>query len=215
MSGNRTRGVCVTGRNVTNYTNTDLFLFQNLKRWIRSPMFEFQRARCCNRGNYSSFDHTMVDTPHPIRTAKLSTIGPNQYCGGGPRGNLGCRMFFSFPAPFFFFFGARHCTRRLQPSFDQTTMDIPHPIRTAKSSIVGPNQYCGGGPRGNLGCRMFFFFSLVKKKKEKCKRVRPIFFSPKSHPVFRPSRTHLPSKKKKKKTNRQTKAKSHAIVTTR
>ena len=23
MSGNRTRGVCVTGRNVTNYTNTD------------------------------------------------------------------------------------------------------------------------------------------------------------------------------------------------
>ena len=24
MSGNRTRGVCVTGRNVTNYTNTDL-----------------------------------------------------------------------------------------------------------------------------------------------------------------------------------------------
>ena len=94
MSGNRTRGVCVTGRNVTNYTNTDLFLFQNLKRWIRPRMFEFQRERCCNRGNVSSFDHTMVDTPHPIRTAKLSTIGPNQYCGGGPRGNLGCRMFF-------------------------------------------------------------------------------------------------------------------------
>ena len=36
----------------------------------------------------------MVDTPHPIRTAKLSSIGPDQYCGGGPRGNLGCRMFF-------------------------------------------------------------------------------------------------------------------------
>ena len=106
MSGNRTRGVCVTGRNVTNYTNTDLFLFQNLKRWIRSPMFEFQRARCCNRGNYSSFDHTMVDTPHPIRTAQLSTIGPDQYCGGGPRGNLGCRMFFLlfFFSQFSFFF---------------------------------------------------------------------------------------------------------------
>ena len=94
MSGNRTRGVCVTGRNVTNYTNTDLFLFQNLKHWIRSLMFEFQRVRCCNRDNVSSFDHTMVDTPHPIRTAQLSTIGPDQYCGGGPRGNLGCRMFF-------------------------------------------------------------------------------------------------------------------------
>ena len=102
MSGNRTRGVCVTGRNVTNYTNTDLFLFQNLKHWIRSLMFEFQRVRCCNRDNVSSFDHTMVDTPHPIRTAQLSTIGPDQYCGGGPRGNLGCRMFFFFTVFFFF-----------------------------------------------------------------------------------------------------------------
>ena len=106
MSGNRTRGVCVTGRNVTNYTNTDLFLFQNLKRCIRPRMFEFQRERCCNRGNVSSFDHTMVDTPHPIRTAKLSTIGPNQYCGGGPRGNLGCRMFF-FGEFFHIFFVAK------------------------------------------------------------------------------------------------------------
>ena len=44
----------------------------------------------------------MVDTPHPIRTAKLSTIGPDQYCGGGPRGNLGCRMFFSSFAQIFF-----------------------------------------------------------------------------------------------------------------
>ena len=101
MSGNRTRGVCVTGRNVTNYTNTDLFLFQNLKHCLRPLMFEFQRVRCCNRDKDSSFDHTMVDTPHPIRTAKLSTIGPDQYCGGGPRGNLGCRMFFFWWIPFF------------------------------------------------------------------------------------------------------------------
>ena len=38
----------------------------------------------------------MVDIPHPIRTAQSSTLGPNQYCGGGPRGNLGCRMLFCF-----------------------------------------------------------------------------------------------------------------------
>ena len=50
-------------------------------------------------------------------------------------------------------------------SYDHTTVIIPHPIRTAKSSTVGPNQYCGGGPRGNLGCRrasfyfLFYFFS--------------------------------------------------------
>ena len=49
-------------------------------------------------------------------------------------------------------------------SYDHTTVIIPHPIRTAKSSTVGPNQYCGGGPRGNLGCRRagfnFFFLEI-------------------------------------------------------
>ena len=34
-----------------------------------------------------SYAHTMVKPPDPIRTPKLSTIGPAQYCGGGPRGN--------------------------------------------------------------------------------------------------------------------------------
>ena len=129
-------------------------------------------------------------------------------------------------------------------SYDHTTVIIPHPIRTAKSSTVGPNQYCGGGPRGNLGCRMFFFgadlwrilgisylfshffFVLIQDSAE-------LFFLAFTHflvdlqdsryfIVFSASesnacRTHLQTeeKKKKKKTNRQTKAKSHAIVTTR
>ena len=110
MSGNRTRGVCVTGRNVTNYTNTDLFLFQNLKHWIRSLMFEFQRVRCCNQANISSFDQTTMNIPHPIRTAKSSIVGPNQYCGGGPRGNLGCRMFF-LSRMFFFFPEKKRCVQ--------------------------------------------------------------------------------------------------------
>ena len=35
----------------------------------------------------TSYVHTMVKPPDPIRTPKLSTIGPAQYCGGGPRGN--------------------------------------------------------------------------------------------------------------------------------
>ena len=35
----------------------------------------------------TSYAHTMVKPPDPIRTPKLSTIGPAQYCGGGPRGN--------------------------------------------------------------------------------------------------------------------------------
>ena len=145
MSGNRTRGVCVTGRNVTNYTNTDLFLFQNLKHWIRPLMFEFQRVRCCNRDNDSSFDHTMVDTPHPIRTAKLSTIGPNQYCGGGPRGNLGCRMFF-------FFFFSPEKNKRMRPIFfPQTfpiTPSVSRPCRTHLPTEGKKKQT--GKPRLNL-----------------------------------------------------------------
>ena len=35
----------------------------------------------------ASYVHTMVKAPDPFRTLKLSTIGPAQYCGGGPRGN--------------------------------------------------------------------------------------------------------------------------------
>ena len=42
----------------------------------------------------ASNGHTTVKPPDPIRTPKLSTIGPAQYCGGGPRGNRRCRLFF-------------------------------------------------------------------------------------------------------------------------
>ena len=143
MSGNRTRGVCVTGRNVTNYTNTDLSLFQNLKRCIRSPMFESQRVRCCNRDSGSSFDHTMVDTPHPIRTAKLSTIGPDQYCGGGQRGNLGCWMFFFFMIQIinlFIVFLLRQCTAlRSESTAPQTEITLGIPI-FQKERICGKNM---------------------------------------------------------------------------
>ena len=52
----------------------------------------------------SSYGHTTVKAPHPIRTAKLSTVGPDQYFGRGLQGNLGCCMsfclfFLSFHSP--------------------------------------------------------------------------------------------------------------------
>jgi hypothetical protein len=34
--------------------------------------------------------HRTVKVPHPVRSAKSSTVSPSQYCGGGPRGNPGC-----------------------------------------------------------------------------------------------------------------------------
>ena len=50
----------------------------------------------------SSYGHTTVKAPYPIRTAKLSTVGPDQYYGRGLRGNLRCCMSFFFRDSFFF-----------------------------------------------------------------------------------------------------------------
>jgi hypothetical protein len=39
---------------------------------------------------FSICGHRTVKVPHPVRSAKSSTVSPSQYCGGGPRGNPGC-----------------------------------------------------------------------------------------------------------------------------
>ena len=173
-------------------------------------MFESQRVRCCNRDSDSSFDHTMVDTPHPIRTAKLSTIGPDQYCGGGPRGNLGCRTFFVLPRTNLFFLSK--------------TLHAPTPttIRSNHNGYTASHPNCEvkhcwaqsvlrwGTTRESWVLNVFFFFH-GKKQKDASN-----FFPPKiSHPFPAPAERTSHRLKKKRKTNRQTKAKSHAIVTTR
>ena len=71
------------------------------------------------RVSSTSYAHTMVKPPDPIRTPKLSTIGPAQYCGGGPRGNRRCRMFLSFCS-----------TARFEP----------HNARSASGSISDSNS---------------------------------------------------------------------------
>ena len=50
--------------------------------------FGLERFNCIHAMNtLLSFAHTVVNASHPVRSAKLSTTGPTQYCGGGPRGN--------------------------------------------------------------------------------------------------------------------------------
>ena len=44
----------------------------------------------------SSYGHITVKAPHPIRTAKLSTVELDQYFGRGLQGNLQCCMAFYF-----------------------------------------------------------------------------------------------------------------------
>ena len=127
----------------------------------RRPNLAHFPCSTCTLARLASYDHTTVTIPHPIRTAKSSTVGPNQYFSGGPCGNLGCRragrsFCFSLPRrrrPNLAHFPCSTVTFARSTSYDHTTVTIPHPIRTAKSSTVGPNQYFSGGPCGNLGCR--------------------------------------------------------------
>jgi hypothetical protein len=42
------------------------------------------------------YGHTKQKALHPVRSAKLSCLGPRQYYGGGPRGNPRCRRFLTF-----------------------------------------------------------------------------------------------------------------------
>ena len=61
-------------------------------------------------------------------------------------------------------------------SYGHTTVKAPHPIRTAKLSTVGPDQYYGRGLRGNLRCCKAFFLQRIKFfleiKKLKLKKIR-------------------------------------------
>ncbi len=42
---------------------------------------------------YFIYGHTKQKALHPVRSAKLSCLGPRQYYGGGPHGNPRCRRF--------------------------------------------------------------------------------------------------------------------------
>ena len=86
VTGNRTPGICVTGRDVTNYTMTD-------EPGRCSSCMEVRMrfaAVCLCAATHSWFGHIRVNTAHPIRTANLSTLELDQYCSGGPCGNLEC-----------------------------------------------------------------------------------------------------------------------------
>ena len=66
--------------------------------WVRIPVaaffffffFLFSYLFCFDLARPSSNGHTRLKAPHPIRTAKLSSLGPDQYYSWGQCGNLGC-----------------------------------------------------------------------------------------------------------------------------
>ncbi len=50
---------------------------------------------------YFIYGHTKQKALHPVRSAKLSCLGPRQYYGGGPHGNPRCRRSFVIFLPNF------------------------------------------------------------------------------------------------------------------
>ena len=60
-----------------------LFFFESLSFYFFMAVADFSALTL-------SFGHTTVKAPYPIRTAQLSTVGPDQYYGRGLRGNLRC-----------------------------------------------------------------------------------------------------------------------------
>ena len=75
-SGNRTRGVCVTGRNVTNYTNTDMLPVKKPSTFLilRTPILKERGVPSRPKSHPSIILQWLSYIPSDI-------IGPNQYCG--------------------------------------------------------------------------------------------------------------------------------------
>ncbi len=110
----------------------------------------------------SSYGHITVKAPHPIRTAKLSTVELDQYFGRGLQGNLQCCMAFCFVMRKQEVLQRKYKFVPESSSYGHITVKAPHPIRTAKLSTVELDQYFGRGLQGNLQCCMasFIFFDL-------------------------------------------------------
>ena len=106
----------------------------------------------------SSYGHITVKAPHPIRTAKLSTVELDQYFGRGLQGNLQCCMAFCIFKRVLSFGEREYKFVAERSSYGHITVKAPHPIRTAKLSTVELDQYFGRGLQGNLQCCMAFLF---------------------------------------------------------
>ena len=82
-----------------------------------------------------SIGHTTVKAPYPIRTAKLSTVGPDQYYGRGLRGNLRCCK-----ALFYFL-------RCVQLLVFVHACDAPGVLAQSEACVLSKHEVLGSKPR--------------------------------------------------------------------
>ena len=121
-----------------------------------------------------SYGHTTVKAPHPIRTAKLSTVGLDQYFGRGLQGNLQCCMAFTF-----YFFDRLNsflsvptpcwCSHqgywrnRKRASLARTRYWDRNPDTPVRYGVVGNISACHADARGSIPRFGVSFFCFDKK----------------------------------------------------
>ena len=127
-----------------------------------SGFLELFGIRCAGvpRGaGLMSYGHTTVKAPHPIRTAKLSTVGPDQYYGRGLRGNLRCCKAFLFLQKFsqvkkVGFPRTRSCkqVQHLKPA-------VSGVLAQSEACVLSKHEVLGSKPRYSI--HVFVWSSLV------------------------------------------------------
>ena len=134
--------------------------------WVRIPQVSQGYWRNRKRACLASTRYWDRNPDTPFR---YGVVGNISACHADAQGSIPCFGVFFFPSLGFCYSGGLPAPVR--SSYGHTTVKAPHPIRTAKLSIVGPDQYFGRGLQGNLGCCMsflpkwFFYFFFGKKKK--------------------------------------------------
>lgn len=83
------------------YIYTMYAMSADVHNWIlatfqKENIMELNTSHCI-------YGHTKQKALHPVRSAKLSCLGPRQYYGGGPHGNPRCRRSFFAPSDFLVF----------------------------------------------------------------------------------------------------------------
>ena len=135
----------------------------------------------------SSYGHTTVKAPHPIRTAKLSTVGLDQYFGRGLQGNLQCCMAFLFPSSGnnFFLRVPRTCwclhqgywRNRKRACLASTRYWDRNPDTPVRYGVVGNISACHADARGSIprfGVLPFAKISFLSKQQTRRACASPL-----------------------------------------
>eukprot|EP00731_Ephydatia_muelleri_P017379 Em0010g477a len=88
---------------------------------------------------FDAYDHTTLNAPVPVRSPKLSSVGPDQYLTAWEHPVF--RKRFSIIENDIW---NRNLIGSYFDAYDHTTLNAPVPVRSPMLSSVGPDQYLDG-----------------------------------------------------------------------